>query len=273
MGVVLCFIYFANDIRHVVFMSHSKLVTDLERRAAAVRPAGRNSGTQKWQHLLFLHWEVPFESVRQLVPPELEIDTFDGRCFVGLVPFRMREIRPAWLPRQLAFNFFETNVRTYVHYRGRPGVYFFSLDANSRLAVWAARLGWSLPYFYATMNGTGPTSEPATSQFNRWTYSCDRRGLKSHVDFQAPTALATATVGTLEYFLLERYYLFVQRKKQIYVGQVHHEPYPFATAELGECRDQLIAAAGFPTQGQAPSLVHYSPGVDVEVFAIKRPVP
>lgn len=251
-------------------MSHSKSITDSERSAAAVRPAGRNSGTQKWQNLLFLHWEVPFEAVRQLVPAELEIDTFEGRCFVGLVPFRMREIRPAWLPRRLAFNFFETNVRTYVHYRGRPGVYFFSLDANSRLAVWAARLGWSLPYFYAKMNGTAPTSELATVQTNRSTYSCDRHGLKSHVDFRAPTSFETARIGTLEYFLLERYYLFVQRAKKIYVGQVHHAPYPFATADLLECYDQLVPAAGFPTQGQPPSLVHYSPGVDVEVFAIKR---
>lgn len=250
-------------------MSHSILATDADRRAAAVRPAGRNSGTQKWQHLLFLHWDVSFESVRQLVPAELEIDTFEGRCFVGLVPFRMREIRPPWLPRRLAFNFLETNVRTYVHYRGRPGVFFFSLDANSRLAVWAARTGWSLPYFYANMNGTEATSEQTNDQTNRWTYSCDRQGLKSHVDFRAPTSLGTARMGTLEYFLLERYYLFVQCKKEIYVGQVHHAPYPFATAELLDCQDQLVPAAGFPTQGLLPNLVHYSPGVDVEVFAIK----
>ncbi len=250
-------------------MSHSKSITDLERRAAAVRPVGRNSGTQKWQHLLFLHWEVSFELVRQLVPAELEIDTFDGRCFIGLVPFRMREIRPAWLPRRWAFNFFETNVRTYVHYRGRPGVYFFSLDANSRLAVWAARLGWSLPYFYANMKGTDPGCEPTNDRTGRWTYSCDRHGLKSHAEFRAPTSFGTARIGTLEYFLLERYYLFVQRAKRIYVGQVHHAPYPFATADLLECHDQLVPAAGFPTPGQPPSLVHYSPGVDVEVFAIK----
>ena len=103
------------------------------------RPSGPAAGTQQWRSLLFLHWEVAVDAMRSVVPPALELDLFEGRAFVGLVPFLMRHIRPRWLPKRLAFNFLETNVRTYVTYRGRPGVYFFSLDADSRLAVLAAR--------------------------------------------------------------------------------------------------------------------------------------
>ena len=237
--------------------------TLIDRTSPSNRPSGRAAGTQCWKSLLFLHWEVPVDVLQSRVPVGLKIDTFDGRAFVGVVPFMMRDIRPNWLPRKLAFNFLETNVRTYVVHRGRPGVFFFSLDANSRLAVWAARLGWSLPYFHAAMT--------ATENHGQRVYeSRRRRAVARHrVSFRVEQELGPSLPETLEHFLLERYLLFVQRSGQLHVGQVHHSPYHASTAVVDEVHDELVAAAGLPAVTRPPDLAHYCPGVDVEVFAVK----
>lgn len=236
---------------------------ELDRIGPTRRPAGPSDGTQQWRSLLFCHWRVPVSALRPLVPSALGIDTFDGQAWIGLVPFAMRSIRPWWLPRRLAFDFLETNVRTYVHCNGRPGVWFFSLDASSRLAVWAARLGWSLPYFHARMQA---------SQADGWIHyrssrGSGRPGLK--ISFRPGESLGTATPGSLEHFLFERYLLFVEKRKQIYEGQVHHAPYQIQAAEAGILEDQLLAAAGWDPAARRPDLCHFSPGVDVEVFRIR----
>src|SRR3954464_3633604 len=111
---------------------------ELDRLTPAQRMActTRTTGVQRWRDLLFMHWEVPVEQLRPLVPPELTIDTFEGRAYLGLVPFKMHDVRFGLLPMR---NFLETNLRTYVHAGGVPGVWFFSLDATSRRAVWGAR--------------------------------------------------------------------------------------------------------------------------------------
>jgi uncharacterized protein YqjF (DUF2071 family) len=120
----------------------------LDRLAPALRDAcpARPSGRQTWKDLLFLHWEVSPSALRPLVPPALTVDTFEGRAYVGLVPFTMADVR--FGPVAVA-DFQETNVRTYVHAQGVPGVWFFSLDAASTLAVWGARALFRLPYFRA----------------------------------------------------------------------------------------------------------------------------
>src|SRR5215212_7393217 len=123
----------------------------MDRIAPTRRPEDRPAGFQRWRHLLFLHWEVPAAAVQALLPAELDVDTFEGRAYVGVVPFTMRDVSPWWSPSVPGIsNFDELNVRTYVHYKGsEPGVWFFSLDAASTLAVAAARAGWSLPYYRA----------------------------------------------------------------------------------------------------------------------------
>lgn len=239
---------------------------DLDRMTPARRPAGRNAGTQSWRDLLFLHWEVPQEVLRALVPAQLEVDTYQGRAYAAVVPFKMRRIRPAWSPGTWGLNFYETNVRTYVHYQGRPGVYFFSLDASSRLAVWAARWGWALPYYYAHMHGS-------VGQDGTLSYTCRRAAIHSQVAYTVPSgsssAWGTAQPGTLEHFLLERYLLFVQKRDKIHVGQVHHPPYRFAPVQVTQLQDGLLAAAGIETPRRLPDLAHASPGVEVEVFRIQ----
>ena len=97
------------------------LFLDLDRVSPTKRPEGDNAGTQKWTELLFLHWTFAPEVIRPLVPKSLELDLYDGRAYVGMVPFRMDDIRSAWMPKRAGLEFLETNVRTYVHHRGKPG--------------------------------------------------------------------------------------------------------------------------------------------------------
>jgi len=241
----------------------------IDRIAPTRRPAGRVVQRPGWHALTFLHWRVPVEALRPLVPEALEIDVFEGDAFIGLVPFTMTKVRPWWAPPWPGTNdFHETNVRTYVHHRGEgPGVWFFSLDAASWPAVMAARTIWRLPYHHARMTlereGAGvryaserrrPPPLPATCRV-----SCRPVGEP-----------AASRPGTLEHFLAERYLLYtVGRGGALWRGAVHHAPYPLQRAELDECEETLIAAAGVRRPDEPP-LAHYASEVAVEIFGLER---
>lgn len=224
------------------------------------RPEGDPSGWQKWRDLLFVHWEVPVDALRALVPAPLELDLWEGRALIGIVPFAMQDVRPAWLPSLFALDFLETNTRTYVTHRGRPGVYFFSLEAASRLAVKAARWGWGLPYFHAAMT---------LERDGDWiSYATRRRGGDAGLQarYRPGKPLGPSEQGSLAYFLLERYLLFSLKGDKVYEGQVHHVPYPAQEVELTSIEESLIRSAGLERASAMPWAAHYSTGVDVEVF-------
>jgi uncharacterized protein YqjF (DUF2071 family) len=230
------------------------------RLRARERTVGKPDGWQAWRELLFVHWEVDVASLRALIPAELELDLWEGRAFVGVVPFAMHGVRPSWLPRGLAMDFLETNVRAYVSYRGEPGVYFFSLEAASWLAVQAARWGWGLPYHYARM-------EMGTEGSVRRYETLRRRGAaRLEVEYRVGQKLGASEIGSAAFFFLERYLLFSLRRGRVMRGQVQHLPYPVQGAELISMEETLLGAAGLEKLGSVPSFVHYSPGVDVEVF-------
>jgi uncharacterized protein YqjF (DUF2071 family) len=239
------------------------MVTEIDRLAPTLRPAGKPAGYQRWRSLLFLHWPIAADALRPLVPAGLELDLYDGQAYVGLVPFAMEGVRPIWYPETLALRFLETNVRTYVTCRGRPGVFFFSLDANSPLAVQTARLGWGLPYYVASMT---------TAETNGGVhYSVRRRstGARLDVRYRLGKLLGPSAPGTLEHFFLERYLLFVLRRGRLLAGQVHHPPYPAQEVMIDEVRDELIAASGLPAVSDPPEFAHFARGVDVEVFPLR----
>ena len=237
----------------------------MDRIAPTRRPEGRNDGTQRWRELLFIHWPVPVEAVRPLLPARLTPDTFDGTLYIGIVPFRMESVAPRWLPDAMAFNFLETNLRTYVHLDGEaPGVWFFSLEAASWLAVRAARIGWSLPYHDARMSLTREGE-----QVHYESMRSGRHKTRFEVSYSVGDALPPSEPGTLQHFLLERYLLYSERGGRLCRGQVHHSPYPAHQASVHEVHDELCAAVGLPSPVGLPTLVHYAPGVDVEVFGVK----
>ena len=137
----------------------------IDRHAPTLRPAGWPVMRQRWSELLFLHWPVPVEALRPLIPPQLQVDTHEGVAYVGLVPFLMSGVRPLWAPPVRGLSRFpEVNVRTYVHLNGKdPGVWFFSLDAANAAAVRIARALFHLPYYFARMGIEKTGSRIATS--------------------------------------------------------------------------------------------------------------
>ncbi|NUP04990.1 MAG: DUF2071 domain-containing protein [Polyangiaceae bacterium] len=234
----------------------------LDRITPTRRPEGvRISGYQRWRHLLFVHYRYPVEEVRKLVPSELELDLWDGEALVGVVPFEMKDIRLAWFPAAFGLDFLETNVRTYVHYKGEPGVYFFSLEASSWLAVKGARVGWGLPYHHATMS-----VDHRCGAIHYETRRHSDETAMHRARYRPGDELGPSAPGTLEFFLLERYYLFAKRRGRIEKGHVHHVPYPAQRVSEFEVSDGLVAAAGLGPAPPSPAFIHYSSGVDVEVF-------
>jgi hypothetical protein len=224
-----------------------------------------------------MHWPVPVDVLRPLVPGSLEIDQYEGVAYVGVVPFAMEDVRPKWWPSRLAFSFLETNVRTYVHCEGKPGVFFFSLDAASGLAVWAARRFWGLPYYHSKMTLQREASDSSTHDDlrcvgDRVNYESRRkRGKADHrVCYRVGDPLGPLDADSIEFFFLERYLLFVERKRGTLVGQVHHSPYPAHEAELLSIEDELLVAAGLSGIDALPEFVHFSPGVDVEIFDLVK---
>ncbi len=234
----------------------------MDRIAPTRPPEGlKPAGFQTWKHLLFAHWSVPADVMRAVVPAELDLDLWDGRAWVGVVPFVMQDIRPAWVPEPLAMDFLETNLRTYVSYKGEPGVFFFSLEASSLIAVKAARWGWGLPYFHAEMSASFDGEEKAATS--------RRAGDPSAVldtRFIVEEALAPSDPTSFEFFLLERYYLFNLRRGAVWKGHVHHVPYLAHRATVRSMSCGLIGAAGLPPVTTLPEVAHYSPGVDVAVY-------
>lgn len=254
---------------------------EIDRISSTVRPEGRPIGFQVWTHLLFVHWRVPAELVRPLIPSELSLDTWDGDAWVGLVPFEMSGVRPWWFPAVPGVsNFLETNVRTYVHFRGRdPGVWFLSLEASSSLAVRVARWRWHLPYYRAemTLDRRGESIEYRSRRL--WPEPAGAEcGIRAEIGpllghNQADRALPAgrALPGTFEHFLVERYILYAQGARgDLYSGRVHHTPYPVREARLTEFSDTLVPAAGIISPGP-PSHTAFCDGVSVEIFPL-RPV-
>lgn len=236
----------------------------IDRIAPARRPAGRPVGYQDWRSLLFLHWPVPIEVLRPLVPAPLSIDMYEGTAYVGLIPFAVRRARPARVPARLGIDFLETNVRTYVHLEGRhPGVYFFTLDAASWLAVIGARLSLGLPYVRARM---AMRHRDGIVEYGMQRLSSDRPRLE--VRYTVGEHLGASPPGTIEHFLIERYLLHVRRGPSLWTVRIHHDPYPVQRAEVLDLHDELLMADGLPPVGPPP-LVHYASGVDVEIFGPK----
>ncbi len=229
---------------------------------------------QNWRQLLFLHWAVPAEHVRPLVPPQLDLDLFEDTAWVSLVAFTITGLRPVGLPPLPGLSsFHETNVRTYVHRGGRdPGVWFFSLDAANRLAVLGARLAFHLPYYHARMLLERlPTSRPGDPQ--SILYAGVRRRPTPQPAWYTIRATASGPVrpaepGTLEHFLVERYLLHAVAGRRLYRGQVHHHPYPLQSAEVHSFEENLLTAAGIARPDSAP-IAHFAGGVDVLVYGLQ----
>jgi uncharacterized protein len=222
---------------------------------------------QSWHDLLFAHWPVDAAVLRDVVPPDFEIDTFEGRAWLGVVPFVMRDVAPRGVPALPWVSAFpELNVRTYVTAGGKPGVFFFSLDAGNRFAVYAARLWLNLPYFSASMS-VGRERGGIVS------YRSRRKGDRAAelvASYQPDGAVFTPRPGTLEYFLTERYCLYARDHRQRpYRLEIHHLPWQLQSARADLQHNSMAAAAGVTLPSVAP-LLHFVSRQDMVGWAPQR---
>ena len=221
---------------------------------------------QIWHDLLFAHWPVPVSQLRPLVPSQLALDQFEGKAWVGVVPFRMSGIRARFLPPVPGFSSFpELNVRTYVTLGGKPGVYFFSLDAAHLPAVWAARATYRLPYFHARMNlqESGGEIRYQSDRLHR-PWPANFRGTYRPV---GPVQFRTR--GTLEHWLSERYCLYTVAGDRVYRGEIHHEPWPLQDAAARIEENSMASVAGIELPPTTP-LLHFAKQLRVLIWPIRR---
>jgi uncharacterized protein YqjF (DUF2071 family) len=232
-------------------------------------PGGPWVARQSWRDLLFAHWPVPEAAVRPLVPAGLEIDTYDGATYVGIVPFRMAGVMARGLPDVPGFSAFpELNVRVYVRLGDRPGVWFLSLDATNLLAVVGARTVFHLPYYWADMRLTADGDGIAYhSRRKKRSQSADAR---FEARYRPTSPIYAATPGTLEHWLTERYCLYAGTGGgALYRTEVHHRQWPLQSAEAEIDVNTISAAGGLPVSGP-PSHLHFSRRIDVVVWRPRR---
>lgn len=238
------------------------------RLSIRTRPAGFAVMRQHWGKLLFMHWAMPPACLRPLVPPQLTIDTHDGAAWVGVVPFTMWGVRAACAPPLPGLSaMHELNVRTYVHYRGVPGVWFMSMDASNAFAVWGARKFFFLPYYTAEMSLA--VRERQTIEYaSRRTHAG-----APHAEFQAAytygEAMSHAEPESLDFFLTERYCLYAERAGEIYRGRIHHQKWPLRRADATVRKSSVLEALGLPAPVTAP-LLHYANRIAVDIWPLVK---
>jgi uncharacterized protein len=224
--------------------------------------------TQTWHDLLFAHWPISMDALRDNVPASLPIDRFDDQAWLGIVPFYMTNVAPRFVPAlPWVSSFAEMNVRTYVTIGGKPGVFFFSLDAANPVAVGAARTLLNLPYFTASME--------VETRGGYVHYASRRQSAEGMAaEFVAryrPTGPAVPpNPGTLEHFLTERYCLYaVDHGNHPYRLEIHHPPWPLQSAEAEISTNTMADAARLRLPSMAP-LLHFSKRQDMVAWLPQR---
>ena len=224
---------------------------------------------QVWHDLLFAHWPVSVAALRPLIPEALTIDTFEGQAWLGVVPFRMSGVRPRGaLPVPGFSEFPELNVRTYVVRNGKPGVWFFSLDAASWLAVWGARWGFHLPYFHARMSceEKGGWIQYQNTRNHKGATPASLKG-----NYRPVGEVFNARSGTLEHFLTERYCLYTTDNHGSMIRcDIHHLPWPLQNAEASFHVNTMAAAASIRISESDPPLLHFARVQEVVVWLPER---
>jgi hypothetical protein len=220
---------------------------------------------QTWYDLLFAHWELPAEALRPLVPAPLELDLRDGRAWLGITPFvvgglRLRGAPP--LPRLSRFP--ELNVRTYVRYDERPGIYFFSLDAGSRSAVAAARRAYRLPYFHAQMSAD---RDLETVRYESWRVDSTGPPAELAARYRPTGPALPIEDGSLERWLAERYCLYVvDRRGRPLRGEIHHAPWPLQPGSATIQRNTMATPLGLEL---SDPLLHFSARQDTLIWPLE----
>ena len=220
--------------------------------------------SMQWKNLLFMHWPMPVSALHDLIPAELELDTFDGSAWLGIVPFEMYATRPRFVPMVPPIsNFPELNVRTYVTVDGKAGVWFFSLDAQQKLAVRLARTSFNLPYFDASMSAKLDREEV---QYSSLRTHKNVPNAMFEARYKPTSEVFYSQEGTLEYFLTERYCLYsANRKGQVLRGDIHHLPWALQHADAEIIKNTMTELIDVGLPAEKP-LLHFAKFLDVRAW-------
>jgi len=191
------------------------------------------------------------------------LDTFNGQCWIAVTPFHMTGVRGRWMPTVPGTSRFpELNLRTYVTFNGKPGVFFFSLDAASRLAVWGARAAYHLPYFYARMK-----VRPESASVHYESFRSQNTGFRGA--YRPVGSVQIRQSGTLEHWLTERYCLYIVFGSSLFRAEIHHEPWPLQDAEADISANTMATAAGIQLPQILP-LLHFSKRLEVLIWPLRK---
>lgn len=220
-------------------------------------PEGKWKFYQEWNDVIFLHWEVNYKELRKIVPQDLEIDLFDNKAWISVVAFSMEKVRPKNLP---AFpplsNFDEINIRTYVKYKGKVGVFFLSIEAGNKLSCQLAKTLSGLPYRFSKMKRRNSRYDSINLQY------LDEFNLKFKL------GSSRKDKSELDIWLLERYALFQDEKGFINEFDIHHLEWPIQKIEIIKL---IMNYPRFQSLfNQAPDFCHYSTGVQVIAWDKKK---
>ncbi len=235
---------------------------EIDRLAPRGRPPGSPLMKQSWSDLLFLHWTIDVNLLRPIIPAPLELDLFENHAWIGITPFSMSDIQVEGLPQIPGFtSMHELNVRTYVHYRGFPGVWFFTLDASKLIPAIAARVLYALPYYKADMKFQAPRG--GTYHF------ASKRMDSTEAEFEAVwkegIELRSPDTESLAFFLTERYSLYSADETHLYRARIYHAPWNLQDADLVTYRSTLLQSQGLPEPTTSP-LLHFARKQNVEVW-------
>jgi hypothetical protein len=235
----------------------------------------------RWRRLAFLHWAYEPDEVARLLPPGLEVDTFDGAAWVGLIPFHLTVRRPAWIPPlPWVARTLEANVRTYVRGPdGRRGIWFFSLDASRLVAVLEARRSYLIPYMWARMRFRVTDEEAWYLSRRRWP---GPRGVGMNVRLRLGEQARLEELDDRDRFLICRWRLYSPSRDGLAVTVVEHQPWPIRQAKPEVVEQNLLQADGLAAPTELP-VAHYSSGVEtrfgprvqlpIEASVPRRPLP
>ena len=240
--------------------------TDVDRLEARHRPHGQPVMHQDWRNLLFIHWRIDESILRPHIPKSLQIDTYGKSAWIAMTPFTMSDIRafPPFVPPVPGLDSMEElNVRTYVHHKGVPGVWFFSLDANSRALVLGARTFFHLPYYNSDIRMDGKY---------KLKYRLKRRDdppAAFKAEWSVGKALPQSQPGSREFFLTERYILYTEFEGELYRARIYHEPWQLFAAELTNFSASMLEPKQIP-QPKTQPILHHAEQVSVDIWGLER---
>jgi len=230
-----------------------------------------------WFDLLFMHYKVDAAALQDLLPDSVELDTFDGEAWLGIVPFRMADVAPRWVPNlplvlPLVSRFPELNVRTYVTIDGKPGVWFFSLDATSKIAVRAARWLFHLNYVDASINFTKASKHCPGKWIQYHSVRTDPTAppAELHCEYRPVGHRFFAKPQSLVHWLTARYCLYTTDSQgQLFRGEINHQPWQLRDAQSIVHTNTMTDSLGLELGDQKP-LLHFAKETKVVAWSLDR---